>query len=646
MVDEFTVDVAFPIPDEGIFTYLSPRPLEVGTRVLAFLKSRKTKGIVVRTNTTPPEGITLKPIERVLDESPLIGPYTMKLAEWVSQQTLCSLGEALSSMLPTAILEKELPLIEDTQEFHRVDHLSEEQKQAVRTITESEAGWFYLHGPTGSGKTEVYLQAARKIIQKGQRVLYLVPEINLTYQLIDQAKKRFKRIAVLHSALSAFQRLKEWQRIRRGEVELVLGARSAIFAPLDKIGLIVVDEEQETSYKSQAVPRYHARSVAMILSRWHKARLVLGSATPSLEALHALKEGRFVRLELSRRLAGGEPPKVKLIDTRQQTEILSNQLTQAILDTHAEGLQSVLLLNRRGYTNLYHCRNCHYEMHCPHCSVPVTYHKARHLVICHHCGYSGLPPAKCPNCGSSEVGWAGYGTELVEQEVKRLFPSFRLARLDSDSVANRKQAAKIITSFANGELDILVGTQMIAKGLNFPRLKTVGILNADIGLSLPDFRAAERVYSLIRQTAGRAGRYRPDGQVFIQTYRPDFWVIQLAARGEDEEFQQRELQLRKRIRLPPYTRLLRVVLRHRHLEKVKTDAVELSAFLDSLNNQAVEVIGPAPCSLEKLNDWYRYHFLISSTDITKLRSLGLLIKAWKCPSKSLLELDVDPYYLH
>ncbi len=639
------VEVAFPIPEDRLFTYLSHRRLEVGVRVLARLKNRKVKGIVVNTEARPPEGIELKPVERALDEEPLTGPYTLKLGYWIAQQTLCSLGEALSAMLPSAMREKELPLLEDSQEFHRIENLSEEQTQAVRMIVESPTGWFYLQGPTGSGKTEVYLQAARHVIDTGKRVLYLVPEISLTFQLIDQTRKRFKRVAVLHSALSPSQRLREWERIRKGEVDLVLGARSAVFAPMDNIGLIVVDEEQEMSYKSQAVPRYHARSVAMILSKWQGARLVMGSATPSLEALHAIEEGLFVRLRLSRRLAGGAQPQVHLLDTRQLNEIFSPELAQAILDTHTEGLQSVIVLNRRGYTNLYHCRHCHYEMQCPHCSVPVTYHKSRDLVICHHCGYSGKSPPKCPNCGSSEVGWAGYGTELVEQELRRLFPQLRLARLDSDTVADRKQAAGIIKGFAGGDIDLLVGTQMIAKGLNFPRLKTVGILNADIGLSIPDFRSAERVYSLIRQTAGRAGRYRPDGQVYIQTYRPDYWVMQAAAQAKDEEFQKRELELRKTTRLPPYTRLLRVVLRHRDVGKVKADAAALSLFFERSKTGSLEIIGPAPCPLEKLNDWYRYHALVCGPHVHELREIGHRMRSWKSPSRSVVELDMDPYHL-
>lgn len=645
MDEGYPVNVAFPIPDGNLYTYLSPQPLLRGTRVEAPLKNRRLTGVVVTENAVPPENVQLKTILRVLDNEPLTGPWSFELAQWIAQNNLCSLGEAINALLPSAIKEKETPFLKDEISFQSTITLSDEQTKAIETILNSEQQWYYLRGQTGSGKTEVYFRTAQEIIARGQGVIYLVPEISLTHQLIDEAVKRFGQVAVLHSGLTPSQRLKEWLRLKRGEVPMVLGARSAIFAPMANIGLIIVDEEPELSYKSQSVPRFHARSVAMILSKWTKAKLVMGSATPSLEALEAIQRGLFVELKLGKRLAGGSPPKVHLVDTRTEKNIISAPLAEAILKTHSEGFQSIILLNRRGYTNLFHCLNCHYEMHCPRCSVPMTYHKMQKLMRCHHCGYETRPPSACPNCGSHEVGWAGYGTELVEQEMIRLFPQLRMQRFDTDTIKGRAQADKVLKMFYRGELDLLLGTQMIAKGLNFPKLKTVGILNADIGLSLPDFRAAERVYSLIRQTTGRAGRYLPNGEVYIQTYRPDFWVMRYASEGQDDEFYKQELELRRQLLLPPFRRLLRVVVRHQQQTKAKKDMDHVVDVIRTQNFPIGDLIGPATCPIEKLADWYRYHLLLRSKTTDILKTLGHKLMGLKLPQRSMIELDMDPYHL-
>lgn len=641
------VSVVFPVPVDRAFTYLAPAPIQPGCRVLApFGKAGRTlRGVVIEAPATPPPQVELKPVSRVLDTDSLWGEHTLALARWMADHTLCSLGEALGAMLPSARREKEPPRLDSFPSPTAIPQLSGPQRAALEAVVQGPGKWFYLRGQTGSGKTEVFFQMAEAILARGEGVIFLVPEINLTHQLVDEARRRFGEVAVLHSGLTPSQRLQEWRRLQRGQARIVLGARSAIFAPVPSLGLILIDEEPEASYKSQAVPRYHARSVAFQLSRLSGARLVMASATPSLEALKAIQEGTLIELRLGERLSGGAPPRFHVLDSRQEQGLIAAPLAEAILETHRQGRQTVILLNRRGYTYLFHCLNCHYELNCPNCSVCLTYHKSRGLVICHHCGYSAKPPTACPQCGSYEVGWAGYGIELAEQELHRLFPQLRIVRLDSDSALAREKAGEIIRGFTRGDFDLLIGTQMISKGLNFPRLKTVGILNADVGLSLPDFRAAERVYALIRQTAGRAGRFSPDGEVFLQTYRPDYWVIQYAAQGLDERFHASELALRRQLGLPPYNRLLRVVVRHASQPTLLRDLEGIQAILHDGADPRVVTQGPAPCPMERLEGSWRYHFLLKAPTTGPLRAAGQRLLAQRSRFRSTVELDLDPVHI-
>ncbi len=643
------VSVVFPIPEDLTLSYLAPDGTSTGCRVMATLKRRKTEGVVVETGSAAPEGIKLKAVERVLDETSLFGRWTMDLAKWLADFGLCSLGEALGAMLPGGRREKSAPLWDDPVEgLHKEKlELSGEQLKAVQGVRSGTGSFYYLRGMTGSGKTEVYLRLAASYIADGLSVIFLVPEISLTHQLIEEIQRRFGTPAVLHSGLTPSQRLSEWRRIQKGEALFILGARSAIFAPVISLGLIILDEEPESSYKSGAVPRFHARSAAMALAKITGAKVVLGSATPSLEALEEIRKGTLVELILSRRLAGGAPPKVQLVDTRGESGLISSILAESIIKSASEGRQSVLLLNRRGFTFLFHCLSCHYEMHCPSCSAPMTFHKSRNLMICHHCGLTTRPPSHCPNCGSHDVGWGGVGTEMVEEEIQRVFPGLTWARLDADTAAERGKMKKIIRDFSSGKITLLLGTQMVAKGLNFPGLKTVGLLNADIGLSMPDFRAAERVYSLIRQTTGRTGRYHPDGEVFIQTWRPDFWVMKAAEAGDDALFVTKELEIRKQLQLPPYSRLLRVVIRNIDLARAQSDARETAKVLAEWNvwGGTVSFLGPAECAMELLNGWHRRHILVRAAQTTPLRNLGQKLRHWTPPYRSRLELDLDPVSL-
>ena len=429
--------------------------------------------------------------------------------------------------------------------------LSEEQASALDRITREPSGLEYLYGLTGTGKTEVFLQAAEATLAEGRSVIYLVPEIALTGQVVGGGYERFgEKCAVLHSRLTPSKRLAEWRRILRGEATVVVGARSAVFAPVRRLGLIVIDEEHESTYKSGSAPRYHARQVAMRRGAVEGARVVMGSATPSVEAWSLMASGSVGRLPLTRRLAGGAPPEVEIVDMRLEGGPISRKLAEAVRASHAEGRQSILFLNRRGFSYFFRCGSCGGELRCPNCSVALTFHKDRDALVCHYCGYRAAPPSACPECGSLDVGWSGFGTERVEEEAARLFPDMRLRRLDADSTSKVGELEAALDDFREGRVDILLGTQMVAKGLNFPRVKTVGVVLADTSLNLPDFRAAERTFALVVQVAGRAGRFTPDGRVILQTYRPDSPVMRLGGGLRRRSLLRARARREARARLP------------------------------------------------------------------------------------------------
>lgn len=647
------VDIVFSVPVEGPFTYAVPEGVScpVGVRVVAPFGRRTLTGFVIaeRSEVTRSD---IREIQRVIDSEPVFGDEQVELSGWISRLYLCTTGEALSAMLPGGRREKEPQLagLGDDPGSDATLDLSDEQRHALSRITSAADGRFYVDGVTGSGKTEVFLRAAEQTIAEGRSVIYLVPEIALTHQLEVLVRSRFgTEVAVLHSRLTPSERLSQWQRLRAGTARFALGARSAVFAPLSDLGLVIVDEEHEGSYKSGSTPRYHARQVAMYRSRRHGARLVLGSATPSVEAMRLMTQGDppyFERLRLTRRLAGGAPPAISVIDLKESPAILSPKLRTAIRDTHSAGRQTILFLNRRGFSHFFHCRSCGYQMTCTRCSVGMTYHKSRNRMICHYCGSSAQPMQTCPECGSLDVGYGGFGTEQVEEEVRAHFPDLRVARLDTDVAAKKHAVKEVLDSFHAGAFDILLGTQMVAKGLNFPKVGLVGIVLADVGLSMPDFRAAERTFSLITQVAGRAGRYLPDGVVLVQTYHPQHSAVKAAVEGNTEGWYRAELQERKVLGFPPYSRLIRIVFRGRNADRVRQDAEAFAAEAARLLHHDAEILGPSECPLSIVNGSYRRHILFRTTafDGTHHTIARLLTQVAATPTVY-REVDVDPVAL-
>ncbi|MDA3850152.1 MAG: primosomal protein N' [Spirochaetaceae bacterium] len=644
----YYVELVFNLPVKQSFTYsFTDEKPSIGMRAEAQLKNRKLTGLIISVGQQAPHGYKAKALLRLVDKEALFQEDSLDLARWLSDFYLCSLGEALFTMLPGGRVEKEIPAMDLDNSMDRVKNLelTEEQNLALKSISADPQGFWYLQGVTGSGKTEVYLLLAEQVLKQNKSVIYMVPEISLTHQLIDPVKKRFpKRVAVMHSHLTPSQRLKEWRRILSGEADFIIGARSAVFAPVKSLGLIILDEEHESSYKAGSTPRYHGRQVAMYRASQSKALFIMGSATPSLEAWYSIKQGKIQAIQMSQRAAGGKLPTIKLVDMTREEGIFSELLIKEINLTISQGKQVVLFLNRRGFSYHFHCRSCGYELTCHQCSVGLTFHKERSAMICHYCGYQRPVPPKCPSCNSFDVGYSGFGTEQIEHEMERLFPKVSLLRLDRDIASKKGETKRILKAFKEGESQVLLGTQMVAKGLNFPGVKLVGIILADTTLNLPDFRSPERTFNLVTQVAGRAGRYSDDGVVILQTFRPQSPALQMAIKGELEEFFQEEWQTRKLLGFPPAARMIRLVFRSRVEEKAIAEAEKAAGIFKHWGAQ--DLMGPAECALGKVSGNFRYQLLLRAKELSEIHGLvSHYMKEVELNSAVYIEVDIDPQSL-
>jgi len=507
-----------------------------------------------------------------------------------------------------------------------------------------------LHGVTGSGKTEIYLRLAACVRDTGRQVLMLVPEIALTPAVAARFRHAFgDRVAIQHSGLSDGERHDQWQRIRRGDVDVVVGTRSAVFAPLTRVGLIVVDEEHDGSYKQEESPRYNGRDVAVVRGRRAAALVVLGSATPSLETYANATSGKYERIVLARRVLDRPLAAVTVVDMREEYAvdgpgvILSRALRDAIAARLEKREQSLILLNRRGFATAVFCRQCAGTLDCPNCSVSLVVHGDGHArrARCHYCNYTARVPTQCPLCAGPYLEQAGFGTERVEAEVKRLFPGARVARLDRDAVRRKGALDALLSRFGSGEIDVLVGTQMIAKGHDFPRVTLVGVVSADVGLGVADFRAAERTFQLLTQVAGRAGRGEQPGEAIVQTLYPDHYSIQLACRQDFPAFYDHEMQFRKRMRYPPLVSLINVVVRARTFSAAMDDADGIVQRVRRASSD-IRVLGPAPAPLNKLRGEYRAQLLLKGTTRRALRETLQQALAGRADLQKRTVVDVDP----
>lgn len=540
--------------------------------------------------------------------------------------------------------------------------LNEEQQAAYDAIAArldgGEFHTFLLHGITGSGKTEVYLQVIEHVLSIGKDAIILVPEISLTPQTVGRFYARFQQnIAVLHSALSMGERYDEWRRAQRGEVRIVVGARSAVFAPLKNLGVIVVDEEHDSSYKQGETPRYHARDVAIMRARDAGAVCLLGSATPSVESYYNSEQGKFTRLELHTRATRGTLPEVHVLDMRIETResggkmVLAPALEEAVRQRVQSGEQVILLLNRRGFAPCVLCPSCGWVAECDHCNVSLTYHRANHTLLCHYCGEAADPPQLCGQCNGKTLVYLGLGTQRAEEYLQQEFPTARIARMDADTTARKGGHAQILGRFAKREIDILIGTQMLAKGHDYPAVTLAGVIHADTGLGLPDFRAPEQTFNLLTQVAGRAGRGDLPGEVYIQTYRPRHYAVTCAAHHDYAAFYAHEIEHRRAGGFPPLRRMVNFLLESEDPEEAERWAMRLRdiarAEASRMPPRTLSVLGPSPAVVARVKRQYRWQLAMLHKSAGKLNTATRKIRAefqqQKPPASVKLKIDVDPF---
>lgn len=555
--------------------------------------------------------------------------------------------------------------------------LTDEQQQVynsiISRINKREQGEYLIHGITGSGKTEVYLQCIQRVIEQDRQAIMLVPEIALTPQMVERFKGRFgDRVAVMHSRLSSGERYDEWRKIREGKSQVAIGARSAIFAPFSNLGLIIMDEEHETSYKQEESPKYHARDVAIHRAHQHNAVVILGSATPSLESYYAARsqandEFMPTLLEIHGRALGSELPAVEIIDMREELKegnrsMFSRPLHQAIEDRLEKKQQIVLLLNRRGHSTFVMCRTCGYVAECPNCDISLTYHQRSNSLRCHYCGHAEPAPQICPECSSEHIRYFGTGTQRVEEELAKLFPGIRVVRMDVDTTTQKGSHEKLLNQFRDKKADLLLGTQMVAKGLDFPDVTLVGVIAADSALHLPDFRAAEKTFQLLTQVAGRAGRHHLPGEVIVQTYNPEHYSVIHASRHDYGSFVREELKHRQTLGYPPYCRLALITFSHEKLallvriaenytQMIKDQASKLGwlGSLERFSNEALDVLGPVASPIPRLKNRYRFQCMIKwrgDMDVAKLAEhVAEQLQDSVRDKELLISIDVDPQVL-
>lgn len=594
-------------------------------------------------------------------KSPKAVPYlnSLERSGWIRVETVLRPERAKDQK--KKILKKDAQAERQTFVNAPAVKLTQAQENAVAQIVQAiqnpPGQPFLLHGVTGSGKTEVYLQVTELILKAGKNVLALVPEISLTPQFLGRFRARFGNdVAVLHSALSETERLLEWKRIRRGQARVVIGARSAVFAPLEKIGLVIVDEEHDPSYKQDEGLSYHAKDLAFYRSETAHAVLLLGSATPSIETYDYAKEGKFKLLELGERVTGQPLPEVQIVDVRSlfsrygEKGLISEDLRLAIEETLKQKEQAILFLNRRGFSPYVFCPREGECLSCPNCSVSLTFHKRTKTHLCHYCGYSSSEERFCPRCKENHLVFLGTGTERVEEEVRYLFPDVRVSRMDRDTVRKKNRHESILSDFYERKFDVLIGTQMVTKGIDFPGVALVGVLFADQSLHFPDFRSAEWTFHLLTQVIGRSGRGKRRGQAILQTFQPHHYAIESAAQQDYQGFFEKEVRFRKELRYPPFSSLTLIELKGVNQMTVKKMA---QWFADQTKAKVkeqeseIEVLGPASAPLLKINRWFRYHLLIRSSQgsLAKGFSRWLVSQARKSleSKKVFLRLDVDPY---
>ncbi|MFA5794547.1 MAG: primosomal protein N' [Candidatus Brocadiia bacterium] len=670
-------EIVFPIPLDKRFHYHIPDTMSgqirIGSRVEVDFGPRTTIGYCIGiVDNLPAEssGYRIRDIKRIIDETPLLNDKMFELCRWISEYYFCSLGQALESALPSGVRrirktqitrqsKTKDPFLSDEVALVKPYTPNQAQAKALETILpvlESDTSRvFLLYGITGSGKTEVYLQSIHRTLELGKQSIVLVPEIALTPQTIFRFRQRFStdKIAVLHSHLTEKERTEHWKRIRSGQAKIVIGARSAVFAPTSNLGLIVIDEEHETTYKQQNAPMYHAREVAIRRAETENAHVILGSATPSLESYYHAMSGKYTLIKLPERIEQRPLPTVDIVDMSKEMNpknpmpILSKRLEVLLRHAVKEGNQVLLFLNRRGFITMVTCPRCRFIVRCKRCAVGLTYHKQtskghENKLFCHYCGKEYDMPTVCPDCGYPKLRNTGTGTEKVEEHIKKIFtiPDYvknlpggpadettpTVSRMDSDIMRSRQSYRQALYDLGTGETDIMVGTQMIAKGLDLPNVTLIGIISGDTMLYIKDFRSPERTFQLITQVAGRSGRGPKGGKVVIQTFNPEHYSILTAAKHDFEEFARKELLYRKELNYPPFSQLLRILIEGVNQEMIANLSGEISRRIESTLGPGVEILGPAPAPLERIRGRYRWHMIVKASNFSLLKQAADSVK--------------------
>lgn len=653
--------IAIPLPIDRIFTYSLPEEIreeiEVGKRVSVPFSGRQLTGYVVGlTEKKSPRQV--KNIESILDSFPIFDEEMLQLTRWIADYYGCSWGESLKAASPPVMkrVRREIKKVKSVP-IERTSFLlpTPEQQEALNLIEKCPKGQpevILLHGVTGSGKTEIYLQAIARVIERRRQAIVLLPEISLTPQTVERFHARFGgRISLWHSRLSAGERYREWVRIREGETDIVIGARSAIFSPVRNLGLIVIDEEHETSYKQTETPKYHAREVALERARISGAAVILGTATPSLESYFQARRGKYRLAPLTCRVDDKVMPEVEIVDMRKELVIRGNRsifsrfLQQSIRERLEKGEQIILFLNRRGFSPFVLCRECGEVVRCKHCHVSFTYHFKTDRLHCHYCNYQEDKPKLCPKCQSRRIGYLGVGTQKVENEVAKLFPQASLGRMDSDTMTRKGSHARMLNSFQKQGVNVLIGTQMIAKGLDFPRVTLVGVISADTALNLADFRASERTFQLLTQVAGRTGRGDIGGKVIIQTYNPEHYSIQAARLHDYDSFYQQEIKFRRELGYPPFKHLINITLQSPNQNRLVRAAQKLGKILEARREEGIEVLGPAPAPLPRLKSRWRWQIILKGNKVHQMRDMvkeSLTQLKESTSGRVKILLDIDP----
>lgn len=631
--------LTYEVPDE------LKESVRIGSYVNVTLRGKPSQGIVLEKTEKTPEHKT-KPITELIYENPVLQTWQIKLAKWISQYYRAPLQKTITLFLPPKFYEADS--LKDEKQVNLVEKhsLTDDQKNALDQINKSEKSTTLLHGVTGSGKTEVYLHLVEQSMKKGKQSIIVVPEISLTPQIVQYFQRIFgDKVAILHSRLTEKQKSLEWLKIYIKKTPIIIGPRSALFAPVSDLDLIILDEEHEFSYKQEQSPRYHTRTVAEKITQLTDAKLVLGSATPSISSYQKAVSGKYGLVELPERIGNVPLPPVEIIDLREEFKkqnysVLSDRLQEELANTLAQKKQAILFLNKRGSASAIVCRECGYSAKCEACDVPMTYHKSlpqqqsfRPSLICHHCGAIKNIPLFCPKCKSHSIKFIGAGTQRVEEEVKKMFPSARVARVDRDTVAKRGSFDEIYNKLKNGELNILIGTQMIGKGLHFPGVNLVGVILADIGLHFPDFRSSERTFQLLTQVAGRAGRTGETSNVIIQTYMPDNYAIMYAKNHDYKNLYKHEINQRKTFNYPPFSSLLKLTFVDLSAKNALISAQKIHETLKGENDGSC-TINMYPAIIFKLHNKFRWHILIQGKNpISLLENVDL-------PDNC--RVDVDP----